>query len=183
MHTTKSLIKIFISAVAFTACTFSGTANAITASVMSLTVAAGSTQSVKISGISGKVAVTNSSPAVVIISQSDSSTYKLAGVTAGAVKVTFKDSKSSVSVNVTVTANAPAVLTGRLLSSNCFQCHGTNGTGGFEKLAGQSASEIYGELKKFSTGSEDPNGIMAAHAMGFSDEQLKAIATYFASQR
>ena len=37
---------------------------------------------------------------------------------------------------------------GRLLASNCFQCHGYNGKSsiGFEDLAGESSSEIYKEL-------------------------------------
>ena len=44
--------------------------------------------------------------------------------------------------------SAPPV--GRLLASNCFACHGTNGrpAGGFDRLAGESASEIYDELKE-----------------------------------
>ena len=37
----------------------------------------------------------------------------------------------------------------RLLASGCFQCHGTNGRGpGFERLAGESADEIYDELRE-----------------------------------
>ncbi|MFD2451435.1 c-type cytochrome [Ideonella paludis] len=43
-------------------------------------------------------------------------------------------------------AGVSAVPAGRLLASNCFQCHGTNGAGpGFDRLAGKSANEI---LKK-----------------------------------
>jgi len=42
---------------------------------------------------------------------------------------------------------------GRLLASNCFQCHGTNGKGpGFDKLAGKSSNEIYKDLKEFQSG-------------------------------
>ena len=38
---------------------------------------------------------------------------------------------------------------GRLLASNCFQCHGTSGKGpGFERLAGLPAAEILAELLK-----------------------------------
>ena len=41
------------------------------------------------------------------------------------------------------TTTASAVPNGRLLASNCFQCHGTNGKGpGFDKLAGKSASSL-----------------------------------------
>lgn len=162
---------------------FSTLAFALTTSVGSLTVVSGGSQSVNVSSVKGTISVSNSAPRVATVSKGANNTYNVIGVAAGSTKLTFKDSKSSVSVNVTVTANTAEVVTGRLLASNCFQCHGTNGAGGFEKLAGKSVSENYAELKKFSTGSEDPNGIMAAHAMGFSDAQLNAIATYFSTQR
>lgn len=72
---------------------------------------------------------------------------------------------------------------GRLLASNCFQCHGTNGKGpGFDKLSGESASEIYKELKEFQSGKEG-NGIMAKHAMGFTDAQLLSLSSWLATQR
>jgi len=72
---------------------------------------------------------------------------------------------------------------GRLLASNCFQCHGTNGKGpGFETLAGKSASELYQELKEFQSGKEG-NGIMARHAMGYTDGQLHALAQWLSTQR
>ena len=64
-------------------------------------------------------------------------------------------------------AQAQVGQPGRLLASNCFQCHGTNGNGpGFDTLAGKSASEIYQELKEFQSGKEG-NGIMARHAMAY----------------
>lgn len=73
--------------------------------------------------------------------------------------------------------------TGRLLASNCFQCHGTNGRGpGFDKLAGKPASEILKELQEFRSGKEG-NGIMARHALGYTDEQLRLLAGYLATQR
>jgi cytochrome subunit of sulfide dehydrogenase len=72
---------------------------------------------------------------------------------------------------------------GRLLASNCFQCHGTNGRGpGFDKLAGKAASEIYEEMKSFQTGHEG-NGIMARHAMGYTDAQLRDLSNYLSRQR
>jgi hypothetical protein len=55
----------------------------------------------------------------------------------------------------TATTQAQTVPNGRLLASNCFQCHGTNGKGpGFDSLAGKSASSIYGDLKDFQSGKE-----------------------------
>jgi cytochrome c553 len=72
---------------------------------------------------------------------------------------------------------------GRLLASNCFQCHGTNGKGpGFDKLAGKSSSEIYKDLKEFATGKEG-DGIMAKHAMGFTDAQLLSLSSWLSTQR
>lgn len=86
-----------------------------------------------------------------------------------------------------VTTAAPALAQvgqpGRLLASNCFQCHGTNGNGpGFDRLAGKSANEIYGELKEFQSGKEG-NGIMAKHAMAYTDAQLKSLSAWFATQK
>jgi len=78
------------------------------------------------------------------------------------------------------TSNVP---NGRLLASNCFQCHGTNGKGpGFDRLAGQSASSIYNDLKEFQSGQEG-NGIMARHAMGYTDAQLQALSQWLSTQR
>ena len=80
-------------------------------------------------------------------------------------------------------AQAQDVPSGRLLASNCFQCHGTDGKGpGFEKLAGKSANDIYHELVEMRSGKEG-DGLMSRHAMGYSDAQLRAIAQYFGSRR
>lgn len=82
-----------------------------------------------------------------------------------------------------VQAQATTPPAGRLLASNCFQCHGTNGRGpGFDKLAGKSASELYKELKEFQAGKEG-DGIMARHSMGFSDAQLLALSQWLSTQR
>lgn len=72
---------------------------------------------------------------------------------------------------------------GRLLASNCFQCHGTNGNpvGGFDRLAGKSSNEIYEELREFLLGKED-FGIMTFHARGYTNQQLRAIADFFSQQ-
>jgi len=72
---------------------------------------------------------------------------------------------------------------GRLLASNCFQCHGTNGKGtGFEKLAGKSADKLFKEMKEQQSGKEG-EGIMARHAQGYTDAQLRELTRWLASQR
>lgn len=70
---------------------------------------------------------------------------------------------------------------GRLLASNCFQCHGTNGkaVSGFERLAGMSASELKSELAEMKV--ENEGGIMGVHAAAYTDAQIAAMAAYFAS--
>lgn len=70
---------------------------------------------------------------------------------------------------------------GRLLASQCAQCHGTNGSGGFEELAGESARELYDELieMKYRRGTES---IMDLAARAYSDAELRLIADWFASQ-
>jgi len=80
-------------------------------------------------------------------------------------------------------AQAQTPPPGRLLASNCFQCHGTNGRGpGFDRLNGKSAKEIYKDLVEFRSGKEG-NGIMARHAMGYTDTQLRDLSAWLATQR
>lgn len=72
---------------------------------------------------------------------------------------------------------------GRLLASNCFQCHGTNDSApGFDKLTGKSANKLFNKLKEFQSGSEGEN-IMARHAMGFTDAQLRELTHWLSTQR
>jgi len=84
---------------------------------------------------------------------------------------------------------APAQTTappaGRLLASNCFQCHGTDGRGGFEQINGKSSTEIYSKLKEMQSkqpGTED-YGIMIPHAKGYTDDQLLKISQYLSTIR
>ena len=79
---------------------------------------------------------------------------------------------------VTTKATRPSVAQprsteGRLLASNCFQCHGTFGTGGFESIRGSEASEVLEFMTK--NASKD---IMAAHAQGYTTAQLQKIIAY-----
>lgn len=70
----------------------------------------------------------------------------------------------------------PANIEGRLLASNCFQCHGTGGTGGFESIRGSEADEVskYRNL----AGRPARADIMAAHAQGYTDAQIAAAIRY-----
>lgn len=69
---------------------------------------------------------------------------------------------------------------GRLLASQCAQCHGTNGAGpGFEELTGESSSEIFDELIEMKY--RPAKGIMDRQARGYSDDQLQLISDYLSS--
>ncbi len=71
---------------------------------------------------------------------------------------------------------------GRLLASQCAQCHGTNGqaVSGMEKLAGESEGEIYKELIEMKARIK-PDEIMHRQAAGYTDAQIRLIARYFAT--
>ncbi|MFZ2237544.1 MAG: c-type cytochrome [Dokdonella sp.] len=91
----------------------------------------------------------------------------------------------AVSPAVTAQDVVPASVSppGRLLASNCFQCHGTDGKGpGFDKLAGKSASKLFKEMKDYQSGKEG-EGIMARHAMGYSDAQLRELSQWLSQQQ
>jgi cytochrome c553 len=90
---------------------------------------------------------------------------------------------ASLLATAAVAQTAAAPPAGRLLASNCFQCHGTNGAGpGFDTIAGKSVDEIYNNLREMK--SEAPgNDIMKAHARGYTDEQLRQISAYLSQQR
>lgn len=90
---------------------------------------------------------------------------------------------TGLTLGATAHAQTVTIPTGRLLASNCFQCHGTNGRGpGFDKLAGKSATELYKEMKEFQSG-EEGDGLMARHANGYTDAQLRALSQYLSRQR
>ena len=67
----------------------------------------------------------------------------------------------------------PANTSGRLLASNCFQCHGTLGRGGFDSIRGSEADEVLEYLSKPAS-----SDIMAAHAQGYTRAQLQSIISY-----
>ncbi len=52
---------------------------------------------------------------------------------------------------------------------------------GFDKLTGKSADKLYRKLKNLQSG-EEGDSIMARHALGFSDAQLRELTQWLASQ-
>ena len=69
---------------------------------------------------------------------------------------------------------------GRLLASQCAQCHGTNGAGpGFAELAGRNSSDLFNGLIEMKY--RPVEGIMERQARGYTDEQLQLIADYLST--
>ena len=72
----------------------------------------------------------------------------------------------------------------RYLASNCANCHGTNGKAaeGMPALAGMSAATLTAAMTEFKAGTRK-GSIMPQIAKGYSDEQIGALAQYFAQQK
>ena len=154
----------------------------MTLSPTSLNLTVNQSGTISISNASGEIKVSSSNSDIASASLSKT-TITIKGKSIGTSTITVKDKVTSLKVAVTVTSNTNSNLSGttegRLLASNCFQCHGTNGSGGFDSIKGKD--DIYNELLEYMNGSEDPDGIMAAHIKGYTQEQLQAIANYLSN--
>jgi len=72
----------------------------------------------------------------------------------------------------------------RNLAATCANCHGTNGNarGDMQPLAGVAAGKIVAALADYKSGNQ-PATIMHQIAKGYTDEQIKLVAAYFAAQQ
>jgi cytochrome subunit of sulfide dehydrogenase len=71
----------------------------------------------------------------------------------------------------------------RNLAATCANCHGTNGQarGEMKPLAGLTAEKIISAVADFKSGAQ-PATIMHQIAKGYTDEQIRLVAGYFAAQ-
>lgn len=71
----------------------------------------------------------------------------------------------------------------RNLAATCANCHGTNGQakGDMKPLAGLTAEKIVAMVADFKSGAQ-PATIMHQIAKGYTDEQIRLVAGYFAAQ-
>jgi cytochrome c553 len=72
----------------------------------------------------------------------------------------------------------------RSWAAGCSNCHGTNGNAqpGMESLAGANKDEMVKKMLDFKAGRK-PATIMHQLSKGYTDEQIVAIAGYFAAQK
>jgi len=73
----------------------------------------------------------------------------------------------------------------RNLAATCANCHGTNGQarGEMKSLAGEPAEKIIVMMNAYKAGTLPGTTIMHQIAKGYTDEQIRLIAGYFAAQK
>lgn len=78
----------------------------------------------------------------------------------------------------------PQALLARSLAATCANCHGTNGQakGDMKPLAGMPADKLLAMVADYKNGNQ-PATIMHQISKGYTDEQLRLIANYFAAQK
>lgn len=71
----------------------------------------------------------------------------------------------------------------RAWAASCAACHGTDGQAqqGAVRLAGRDRKELYGMLLAFKAG-ERPSTVMSQHAKGYTDDELRQLAAWFAAR-
>lgn len=76
---------------------------------------------------------------------------------------------------------AEGVDQGHFLASMCFICHGYRGQGSkrVPALDDHTAKEIVEYMQGFKTG-EESSTIMGRHAKGYTDEEIRLIAEFYA---
>jgi sulfide dehydrogenase cytochrome subunit len=73
---------------------------------------------------------------------------------------------------------------GSILALSCAACHGTDGKspGSIPAIAGKPASFLETTLADFKSGKR-PGTVMNRLAKGYSDDEIKALAAYFAERK
>lgn len=75
-------------------------------------------------------------------------------------------------------------LQARSLAATCANCHGTHGRakGDMKPLAGMPADKLLAMIADYKNGNQ-PATIMHQISKGYTDEQMRLIANYFAAQQ
>jgi len=96
---------------------------------------------------------------------------------------TIRRSAMLIGLLAAAAAQAQEAYLARNLAATCANCHGTNGQarGDMKPLAGLSAEKILAQWADFKSGNQ-PATIMHQISKGYTDEQIKLIAAYFAAQ-
>jgi cytochrome c553 len=87
-------------------------------------------------------------------------------------------------VNPAAQAQSADALQARGWAASCANCHGTQGRAqpGMVALAGSDKDRLVATMQDFKSGRR-PATVMHQLAKGYSDDQIAAIAAYFAAQK
>lgn len=83
-----------------------------------------------------------------------------------------------------VQAEGLQLTRGAMLGNSCAGCHGTDGNspGAIPSIGGKSPDFIETALREFRDGKR-PGTVMARHASGYTDEEIRLIAEFFSGRR
>ncbi|HLS57220.1 MAG TPA: c-type cytochrome [Zeimonas sp.] len=72
----------------------------------------------------------------------------------------------------------------RAWAAACAACHGSEGRseGAIPSIAGREAGELYRAMVEFRDGQRTYATVMHQHARGYSDDELRRIARFFAAR-
>jgi cytochrome c553 len=72
----------------------------------------------------------------------------------------------------------------QVLAASCANCHGTDGnsSGAIPRIGGRPQAALARQLRAFKAGTVEGITVMTRIATGYSDEQLDALARYFAER-
>lgn len=78
----------------------------------------------------------------------------------------------------------PSDLQARSMAASCSGCHGTNGAAapGMVALAGYDKASMIKSMADFKSGARSAT-LMHQMSKGYSEQQVEAIASYFAAQK
>ena len=91
----------------------------------------------------------------------------------------------SVLVAASAQSQTPTALQARSLAASCAACHGTNGQAqpGMIVLAGVPQEVTAAKMRDFKAGRLPAATVMHQLAKGYTDDEINAIAAYFAAQK
>ncbi|MDD3575891.1 c-type cytochrome [Halothiobacillus sp.] len=104
--------------------------------------------------------------------------YSLTGILGAALGLAFL-SQTAVAETANDLAQSPRSA---MLAQTCAGCHGTQGylqNSAFMPLAGMPTTQFVTAMKSFANGSR-PSTVMGPLAKAFSEDEIKAMAAYFA---
>ncbi len=88
----------------------------------------------------------------------------------------------ALTVGLLMAGSVQADNIGRTIGVTCAGCHGTDGVsqGAAPSLKGRNAAGLTSMMKLFKSDAL-PSSIMGRIAKGYTDEQIKAVSTYFST--